>query len=112
MASFQDLAAHTVERWAEGTLQTVLGVVAIAMGVNARSEVHERLAEQKITGTPDAAATCITPLSAPMNRSAFWMTPASSLRVVFLVRSIGVVVIAYTLATLGHSEEHRFAVSS
>jgi hypothetical protein len=38
-----------------GGVLVVFGVVAIAMGVNARSEVHERLAEQKITGTPDAA---------------------------------------------------------
>ena len=38
-----------------GCLLIVFGVIAIAMGVTARSEVHDRLQDQKITGTPDAA---------------------------------------------------------
>ena len=38
-----------------GALLVVFGVVAIFMGVNGRSEVRDRLADQKITATPDAA---------------------------------------------------------
>jgi hypothetical protein len=38
-----------------GAVLIVFGVIAIAMGVNGRSEVRDRLADQKITGTPDAA---------------------------------------------------------
>ena len=38
-----------------GAVLIVFGVVAIAMGVNGRSEVRDRLAEQRITATPDAA---------------------------------------------------------
>ena len=38
-----------------GAILVVFGVVAIAMGVNGRNEVRDRLADQKITATPDAA---------------------------------------------------------
>ena len=38
-----------------GTILVVFGVVAIAMGVNGRNEVRDRLADQRITATPDAA---------------------------------------------------------
>ena len=38
-----------------GAVLIVFGVIAIAMGVNGRNEVRDRLADQKITGTPDAA---------------------------------------------------------
>ena len=38
-----------------GAVLIVFGVVAITMGVNGRNEVRDRLADQKITGTPDAA---------------------------------------------------------
>ena len=41
--------------WLAGGLLIVFGVAAIVMSVNARNEVHDKLAEQKITGTPDAA---------------------------------------------------------
>ena len=38
-----------------GVVLVVFGVIAIAMGVNGRSEVRDRLADQRITATPDAA---------------------------------------------------------
>jgi hypothetical protein len=38
-----------------GAVLVVFGVVAIAMGVNGRNEVRDRLADQKITATDDAA---------------------------------------------------------
>jgi hypothetical protein len=41
--------------WLAGGLLIVFGVFAIVLSVNARNEVHDKLAEQKITGTPDAA---------------------------------------------------------
>ena len=41
--------------WIAGALLIVFGVAAIVMGVNGRNEVHDKLAEQQITGTPDAA---------------------------------------------------------
>ena len=40
---------------AAGIVLVVFGIVAIAMGLNGRNEVRDRLAEQKITATPDAA---------------------------------------------------------
>jgi hypothetical protein len=40
--------------WLAGGLLIVFGVFAIVLSVNARNEVHDKLAEQKITGTPDA----------------------------------------------------------
>ncbi len=41
--------------WIAGGVLIAFGVVAIAMGVNGRSEVRSMLSEQKITATPDAA---------------------------------------------------------
>jgi hypothetical protein len=41
--------------WIAGAVLIVFGVIAIAMGVNGRSEVRDALAAQKITATPDAA---------------------------------------------------------
>jgi hypothetical protein len=41
--------------WVAGGVLIAFGVVAIAMGVNGRSEVRSALSEQKITATPDAA---------------------------------------------------------
>jgi hypothetical protein len=38
-----------------GLMLVAFGVVAIFMGVNARSEVRDAIAEQRITATPDAA---------------------------------------------------------
>lgn len=40
---------------AAGVLLVIFGIGAIAMGINARGEVRDRLAEQAITGTADAA---------------------------------------------------------
>lgn len=37
-----------------GVILVAFGVVAIVMGMNARSEVRDAIAEQKITATPDA----------------------------------------------------------
>jgi hypothetical protein len=37
-----------------GVVLIAFGIAAIAMGVNARSEVRDAIAEQKITATPDA----------------------------------------------------------
>jgi hypothetical protein len=41
--------------WIAGAVLIVFGIVAIAMGVNGRSEVRDAIAAQKITATPDAA---------------------------------------------------------
>ena len=41
--------------WVAGAVLIVFGVVAIAMGVNGRSEVRDAIAAQNITATPDAA---------------------------------------------------------
>ena len=38
-----------------GAILIVFGIVAIVMGVNGRNEVRDRLADQKITATDDAA---------------------------------------------------------
>jgi hypothetical protein len=38
-----------------GAVLILFGIAAIVMGVNGRSEVHDRLAEQRIVATPDAA---------------------------------------------------------
>ncbi len=41
--------------WIAGGVLVAFGVIAIAMGVNGRSQVRDAIAEQQITATPDAA---------------------------------------------------------
>jgi hypothetical protein len=40
---------------AAGALLVIFGIAAIVIGINGRNEVHQKLREQRITGTPDAA---------------------------------------------------------